>query len=174
MKVRTPPSTKIGYRQSPLRVKGVPILSVLFFSVLPAMLPVIAKSPTMPPFGLMIFISWRLLQPNLWPVWIGIPLGFFDDLVSGQPLGSSIFLWTIIMLVFEAIEKRFIWRDYWMEWFLGSVALVFCIIMGLLFANLHGGSTHIQVILPQLLFSILFYPVAARICSWLDRIRLGR
>ncbi len=172
--MRTPPSARIGYRHSALRVKGIPILSVILCSTLTAIVPMIAKSPTMPPFGLMMFVSWRLLQPNLWPVWIALPLGLFDDLVSGQPLGSAVFLWTAVMLAFEVIEKRFIWRDYWMEWFLGSVAISFCIVVALLFANLHGGPTHIRVIVPQLLFSVLFYPLTARLCSALDRLRLGR
>lgn len=172
--MRAPPATRIGYRPSSLRVKGIPIISVMLCSALTAILPIIAKSPTLPPFGLMMLISWRLLQPNLWPVWMALPLGLFDDLLSGQPLGSAVFLWTVVMLGFELIERRFIWRDYWMEWFLASVAIAFCLIVGLLFANLHGGSTHINVILPQILFSVLFYPLTARVCSALDRLRLGR
>ncbi len=172
--MRTPPAARIGYRPSALRVKGIPILSVILCSALTAFLPIIAKSPTMPPFGLMMLISWRLFQPNLWPVWIAVPLGLIDDLISGQPLGSAVFLWTAVMLGLDAIEKRFIWRDYWMEWFLASVAISFCLIVGLLFANLHGGATHIRVILPQILFSVLFYPLTARLCSALDRLRLGR
>lgn len=172
--IRLPNAQRIGYRHSALRVKGIPIASVLIFSALTAMLPTIAKSPAMPPFGLMMLISWRLLQPNLWPVWLALPLGLFDDLVSGQPLGSAVFLWTAVILIFEVIEKKFIWRDYWMEWFLAAVALAVCIIVGLLFANLHGGTTPVRVVLPQILFAILLYPVTARICSTLDQLRLGR
>ena len=167
-------ATSLNYRPSQFRMTMIPALSVMIASALPAMLPIIAKSPILPPLGLMMFVSWRLLRRDVFPIWIGAPLGLFDDLVSGQPLGSAIFLWSMVMIALETIEDRFIWRDYWMEWFFASVAISLCLIIGLLFANLHGGPTPIQMILPQIFFSILFYPLIARICSMLDNIRLGR
>lgn len=167
-------ATSLNYRPSQFRMAIIPVLSVMICSALPAMLPIIAKSPIMPPFGLMMFVSWRLLRRDVFPIWMGAPLGLFDDLVSGQPVGSAVFLWSMIMIALETIEHRFMWRDYWMEWFLASVAISLSLIIGLLFANLHGGPTPIQIILPQIFFSILFYPLTARICSMLDNIRLGR
>lgn len=167
-------ATRLDYRPSKFRMAITPALSVMICSALPALLPIIAKSPIMPPFGLMMFVSWRLLRRDVFPVWIGAPLGFFDDLVSGQPVGSGIFLWSMIMIAFETIENRFIWRDYWMEWFFASIAISLSLIIGLLFANLHGGPTPIQIILPQIFFSILCYPLTARLCSAIDNIRLGR
>ena len=36
----------------------------------------------------------------------------FDDLFSGQPMGSAMLLWSVAMIALEAIEQRFPWRGY--------------------------------------------------------------
>ena len=167
-------ATSLNYRPSKFRMTVIPALSVMICSAVTAMLPIIAKSPILPPFGLMMFVSWRLLRRDAFPIWAGAPLGFFDDLLSGQPVGSSVFLWSVVMIALEAIEHRFMWRDYWMEWFLAGLTIGLCLIIGLLLANLHGGPTPVEVILPQILVSILCYPLMAKLCSMLDNLRIGR
>src|SRR3546814_1079935 len=73
----------------------VPIASVMFASALPLMLPLIANSPVLPPLGLLFFLCWQLLRAEMWPVWIGLPLGLWDDLFSGAPIGTAVALWTL-------------------------------------------------------------------------------
>ena len=45
-----------------------------------------------------------------------LPLGLFDDLVSGQPLGSAMLLWTLCFLAIDVLEQRLVWRDFWQDW----------------------------------------------------------
>ena len=66
---------------------GLPIASVLLGSLV-TIVPMIASHPVLPPFGLMMLLGWRLLRPELFKIWAAAPFGLFDDLVSGQPLGS--------------------------------------------------------------------------------------
>jgi rod shape-determining protein MreD len=49
------------------------------------------------------------------PVWAGLPLGLFDDLYSGQPLGSGVLLWSIAVIVLDVVETRFPWRGFALE-----------------------------------------------------------
>jgi hypothetical protein len=48
------------------------------------------------------------IAARLLPVWAGTLLGLFDDMVSGQPMGSAITLWSITMLALDVIEARFL------------------------------------------------------------------
>jgi rod shape-determining protein MreD len=84
---------RINRAPSPLIARGVPWLGVMLGTLLPTY-ATIASAPVLPPLAFLIFISWRQLRPGLLPIWAGLPLGFFDDLYSGQPLGSAVMLWS--------------------------------------------------------------------------------
>jgi rod shape-determining protein MreD len=46
------------------------------------------------------------------------------------------------------------------------------ILLCLLLANFAGGSTALQVVVPQIVMSVLCYPLVDRLVAWLDRLRL--
>lgn len=166
-----PQGPRLGSHPSRLRLEGTPIITVMLGSMTTA-LPVIAQSPTLPPFGLLILLAWRLLRPELWQAWIGLPLGLFDDVMSGQPLGSAVFLWTMTLVGIDSTERRLYWRDYWQDWLIASIAIILCLSGGLLFARLTGGGGRFMLIAPQIIWSILLFPFVARQCAWLDRWRV--
>jgi rod shape-determining protein MreD len=130
--------------------------------------------PIVPPLGFMIFLGWRLMRPGLMPMWAGVPLGAFDDLVSGQPFGSAIFLWSITMIALELIDTRFPWRGFWQDWFTASLALVLYIAAAMIVSGASLSLLLVSVVLPQMLLSILLYPLIARIIARADRFRLSR
>ena len=108
--------SRINRSHSTVLANGVPYLSIMLASVLP--LIVIASAlPIVPPLGFLMLIGWRLVRPGLLPVWAGFPLGLFDDLFSGQPLGSAALLWSLAMIAVEVIETRFPWRSFAQDWF---------------------------------------------------------
>ncbi len=160
-------------RTLPPRAYVVPIASTVAGSAL-ATLPLVASAPILPPFGLLMALSWRLLRSELWRPWMGIPLGAADDLLTGAPLGSAVALWTICFLVFDVMDNRLIWRDHWQDWLIAAVALGFCLAGGWLFVRIDGGGGSILLVLPQWLVAIFCVPVAARLCALLDRWRLLR
>src|SRR5919112_511136 len=108
---RDPFGSRINRAQSPILAYGLPWASILLGSLTP-WLPIIAPAPVLPPLGLMMLLAWRLLRPGLLPLWAGLPLGLFDDLYSGQPLGSGILLFSLALLAVELIELRFQWRSF--------------------------------------------------------------
>jgi rod shape-determining protein MreD len=163
---------KLGRHPSRLRLAGVPVVTVLFGSLLTA-LPLIAQSPILPPFGLLLLLSWRLLRPELWRAWIGLPLGLFDDMASGQPIGSAMFLWTVALIGIDAIEHRLVWRSYRQDWLIASLAIIVCLSGGLFFARITGGGAMpFSLIVPQMVWTILLFPFVVRQCARIDRWRV--
>lgn len=161
-----------GYVALSLKARATPIVSTMIASLIPSLVPVIAQAPILPPLGLMTLLAWRLLRPGYWAVWAPLPLGFFDDLVSGQPVGSAMLCWTLAFLAIEASERSSLWRDYWQDWLYAAIAIAGCLAVGYLFALFAGARMPILGLVPQLLASILFFPAVARLCARLDIWRL--
>ena len=165
--------SKINLAPSPARATAVPWLSVILGSLTP-LLPFIASAPIVPPVGFMMLLGWRLVRPGLLPLWAGFPLGLFDDLFSGQPLGCGVLLWSLAMLGIEAVEARFPWRNFLLDWLTAGLALALYLMVSALFSGGGGGYARIVLIGPQLLLSILLFPIVARMVARLDRFRLMR
>jgi rod shape-determining protein MreD len=119
-------------------------------------------------------LTWRLVRPGLLPLWAGLPLGLFDDLYSGQPLGSGIVLFSVALLAIQLIEIRFPWRNFWLDWLTATGILVPYLILAALFSGARLTLVQIEVIVPQLLLSIVLMPIIARVVAMLDRLRLMR
>jgi len=162
---------QINRAPSPLLAMSVPWLLVMLGSLSPTW-PVIASAPVMPPLGFLLLVAWQQLRPGLFPVWAGLPLGLFDDLYSGQPMGSAVVLWSAAMLGLDFIELRFPWRGFVLNWLEASGFIAAYLILSLQIANLGGGSTQLTAILPQVLLAILTYPIAGRLVGLADRFRL--
>ena len=162
---------RINRTPSPLLALGTPWVSVMIGSFLPALL-FVPSAPVLPPIGYLTLLAWRQLRPGLLPVWSGLPLGLFDDLYSGQPMGSAILLWSATMIVLDIVEARLPWRNFLIEWLVAAVLIVAYIALSLAFANAAGGSTAFLVIVPQMALSILTFPLIGRLVAGLDRLRL--
>jgi rod shape-determining protein MreD len=155
------------------RRRLIPVASTIFASLLAA-LPIVAKSPLVPEFSLLVVIAWRLLRPEIWPAHMALALGLFNDLVAGHPLGQSMAIWTTIFLVCDYIDSRLGFRDYWMDWIIAAASILFAIGAAWYIGVLMGSRIPFPVMLPQLAVSILCYPLVARLVLGLDRWRLAR
>lgn len=162
---------RINRAPSPLIARGVPWVSIMLGSMVPAWL-VIASAPLLPPLGFLMLVAWRQLRPGLLPVWAGLPLGLVDDLYSGQPLGNGVFLWSLAVIALDVIEARLPWRNFITEWLVAAGLIAAYIVLGLAIANLGGGATPLQVIVPQTILAILLYPAAGRVVAAFDLFRL--
>jgi rod shape-determining protein MreD len=148
---------------------GIPIASVVLGSLV-TIVPIVVSYPVLPPFGLMMLLGWRLLRPELFKIWAVAPFGLFDDLVSGQPMGSAMLLWTISFFAIEIFDQRLVWRDFWQDWTIAAGAIAFCLIAGRLIASPIGAHVDTMLI-AQIAVSALLFPWIARIIAWLDRKR---
>jgi rod shape-determining protein MreD len=166
------PTRRIGQGPSPIAAY-VPAVTVVMASLLAA-LPIVSTSGWYPDFGYLVFISWRLLRADPWPAWWAAPLGFVNDLFTDYPIGFSIALWSATMLALDLIDRRTMWRDYWMEWVVGAVLIAIDESLQWRVARLLDAAPPFARMLPALVISICIFPVIAWIISRVDAWRLGR
>ena len=164
--------SRFDREQSILKMLAIPIASIILASMVTT-LPIFSAGPLLPPFGLLMFLSWRLMRPGLLPIWSGVPFGLMDDLFSGQPFGSAGLLWSLAMLVVEIIDSRAIWRDYLQDWLIAALLIIAVLLGGWWFAGLAHAAPKPEILFPQILLSILLYPLVVRICARLDSWRLA-
>jgi rod shape-determining protein MreD len=162
---------RINREPSPLLARTVPWATVMLGSLAPSWI-VIASAPLLPPLGFLVLVAWRQLRPGLLPVWAGLPLGLFDDLYSGQPMGSAVLSWSLAVIVLDVVEARLPWRNFLTEWLVAAGLIAAYICLSLAFANLAGASTAFRIIVPQITLSILIYPLVGRLVAAFDRFRL--
>jgi rod shape-determining protein MreD len=151
----------------------LPAASVVVASLLAA-LPIVSTSGWYPDFGFLALIAWRLLRADPWPGWWAAPLGFINDLSTGYPIGFSVALWSGTILALDLIDRRTMWRDYWIEWMLA--ALLITIDQGLQWrvAEAMDAAPAFTKMVPGLVISICVFPLVAWIVSRIDAWRLGR
>ena len=164
----------LRYRDSFLPVgpaRAIPWITVMAGSLV-TIVPIGATLPLMPPCGLLMLLAWRLLAPMALRRWAPAPLGLFDDLVSGQPLGSAMMLWTLVFFLIDLVDQRTLFRAFAQEWLIASGAIAFCLIGGRLVASPLGA--HVDgVLMAQIVITILLFPCAARLVAWIDRRRIA-
>ena len=170
---RDPYGSRINRAQSPILAYGLPWVTILLGSLTP-WLPVIAPAPILPPFGFIMMLAWRLVRPGLLPLWAGLPLGLFDDLYSGQPFGSGVLLFSLALFALEPIEIRFPWRSFWFDWLTASLILIVYIAAAAVLSGTDLTAVQARAMAPQLLLSIVLFPIIARMVAMLDRLRLTR
>jgi rod shape-determining protein MreD len=163
---------RIGQGPKPL-AGYVPALTVALASLLAA-LPIVSTSGWYPDFGFLAMISWRLLRSDPWPVWWAAPMGLVNDLFTGFPIGFSVTLWSATMLALDLVDRRTMWRDYWIEWGLAAVLLAADEWLQWRIAALGGARVPFLAVVPPLVISICVFPLSAWLVSRLDRWRLGR
>lgn len=164
---------KINRDHSPVLAWSIPWLTIVLGSLSP-LLPIIASAPLLPPMGFIMLIAWRLVHPGLLPLWAGVPLGLIDDLFSGQPFGSAIMLWSLALLGIEAVEARFPWRGFLQDWLMASAVMTIYLAFGAVLSGTGEGFMQLPLIVPQLLLSVMLFPIIGRMVASLDRLRLTR
>jgi len=157
-----------------LRRRYVPLTSTIFAMLL-GLLPIVASSLWVPNLAFLILLTWRLVRPEIWQAQVALGFGLLADLiVPGAPLGQSMLLWTMIFLGLDYADYLFGARDYWLDWTLATAAILFHSAGVWYIALLMGAKVSIIIMIPQLVLSILAYPLMARIVLRLDRWRLSR
>ena len=151
----------------------IPAGTVVAGSLL-SLLPIVSATGWWPDFGLLMLLGWRLLRADAWPAWWAAPLGFLNDLVLGNPVGLSVALWAAMMIAMDILDRRTMWRDYWIEWALAAVLLLANESIERWASGVMGAPLPYARILPALLISIFVFPVAAWLVARLDRWRLVR
>ncbi|HEX6742301.1 MAG TPA: rod shape-determining protein MreD [Sphingomicrobium sp.] len=173
--VRAALATKRRIGQGPKPFAAfAPAASVVAASFLAA-LPIVTSSGWYPDFGFLVLISWRLLRSDPWPAWWAAPMGLANDLLTGsQTIGLSVALWSATMLALDLIDRRTMWRDYWIEWVLAAVLIALDEWLQWRLAAAGGARVPLAAIAPPTAISIFVFPLCAWLVSRIDTWRLGR
>ena len=151
----------------------LPAASVVAASLLAA-LPIVATNGWFPNFGFLVLFGWRLLRSDPWPPWWAAPMGFLNDLITGMPIGLSVTLWSATMLALDLIDRRTMWRDYWIEWALAALFIAIDQWSQWRIAAAMGARVPFSAMAPAIAISICMFPVSAWLVSRIDAWRLGR
>ncbi len=166
---------RLGEPASLWRMRLVPIATVMVASALPLMLPLVASSPVLPPLGLLFFLCWQLLRTEMWPVWIGLPLGLWDDLFSGSPIGTAVGLWTLTSLAIHYLSQRIYWRGFFHDWAIAATLVAAVQALAAMIAHPHAHSGRVLgLVVPQIVISMLLVPLFLRLTGKFDNFRLKR
>lgn len=152
------------------RARALPWAMVMAGSAL-TVLPAVATLPICPPLGLLMLLAWRLLARFALRPWAAAPLGLWDDLLSGQPLGSAVLLWSACFLVIDLIELRLAERSFLLDWLIAAALTAAALAAGRLIAAPLAAPLA-PVLAIQVAGSVLLFPFAARLVAWVDRHRL--
>ena len=151
-------------------VPGASVVAGILFSLL----PMTSSHGWWPDFGLLMLLAWRLMRADPWPAWSAAVLGFIDDVVRGSPIGFAMALWTAIMLAMDIVDRRTMWRDYWIEWLVAALFISLAELAEWKVAGWAGASVRFAAVWPSALVAALCFPIAGFIAGALDRWRLGR
>ena len=128
----------------------------------------------MPDAGFLLLLAWRLLRGDVIPAWWAAPLGLWNDLVLGLPIGLSVATWATAMILLDLLDRRTMWRDYWLEWLLAAALLMLAELGRRQVDAAMGAPYPLTAVIAPLVIGILSFPIAAWTASALDRWRLGR
>ena len=78
------------------------------------------------------------------------------------------------MLALDLIDRRTMWRDYWIEWVLAAVLITIDEWLQWRVAKIVGADVPVVKMVPPLVISICAFPLAAWIVARIDGWRLGR
>ena len=152
----------------------IPAITVVIGSLL-SLLPIVSARGWWPDMGLLMLLGWRLLRSDAWPAWWAAPLGFVNDLILGTPIGLSVAIWAAIMIAMDILDRRTMWRDYWIEWAIAAVVIGLSEVAHWRVSGLLGAEVAFNSSTgPAILVGVLCFPIAAYIASRVDRWRLGR
>lgn len=151
------------------RARLLPAVSVMLGSLVP-ILPTVAPAPLLPPCGLLMLLGWRLLRHDVFRIWAPLPLGAFDDLVSGQPLGSAMLTWGLCFVAIDLVDRRLPFRDFWQDWAIAAGCIAVAQLVGRLLASPLSAQVDIFVV-AQIIIAIALFPLALSACASLDRRR---
>jgi rod shape-determining protein MreD len=94
--------------------------------------------------------------------------------VLGLPIGLSVATWTAAMIILDLLDRRTMWRDYWLEWLIASGLITLAELARREVDAAMGARADWGAVLPSIAIAILAFPVAAWAASAIDRWRLGR
>lgn len=150
-----------------------PPFTILVASLL-ALFPAFTPGAWWPDLALLVLIAWRLRRSDAFPDWWAIPFGLFNDLVTGQPIGQSIVIFTLAMIAINLADIRLRWRSHWSEWAIATLLVALGELIEWQVNAIAGAPSPLRTLGPPVAIAALAFPLAAILIGKLDDFRLRR
>ncbi len=150
----------------------LPLLFAIGFVVLgslPYQIPMLG--PVFPTMTLVVVYFWSICRPELLPPAAVFLVGFFQDVLSGAPLGLSSFV--LLLVQWLAVHQRrvFIGKAFWISWAgFGLIAIGAAIVSWGIASIYHGTLVAAGAVFTQLLITIAIYPAISWMFSAAEKI----
>ncbi len=151
---------------------SIPILLALVFvlmGALPYQVPLLG--PIFPSLALIVVYFWSIFRPELLPLAAVFLIGFFQDVLTGAPLGLSSLVLLAVHGVVVNQRRVFIGKLFWVAWMGFALVAVGAAVGGWIIASIYNGVFMAAGALSiQLLLTVSFYPVFSWIFSLIQKI----
>ena len=78
------------------------------------------------------------------------------------------------MIGLEALDLRFPWRSFVQDWLVAAFVIIVYLLAAALVSGADLDTFQFQFLIPQVLLSLVTFPIIAGMVSLLDRLRLKR
>lgn len=139
---------------------SIPILLAVAFvllGVLPYQIPLLG--PIFPALALVVVYFWSIFRPELIPAAAVFLIGFFQDVLTGAPLGLSSLVLLVVHGVVVNQRRVFIGKSFWVAWMGFAVVAVGAALGCWVIASIYNGAFMAAGALAiQLLLTVAIYP----------------
>ena len=144
-----------------------PFLLTMFLvllSAVPFQVPSLAR--VMPLFSLIIIFHWGVHRAELLPTYAVFVIGFFQDALSGVPMGVHTVVYVLTYSVVLAQQRFFVGKSFYVVWLgFGLVSAGAILVIWGLVSALKGGIIDPRAVFSQYALGIGFYPIIAYLLS---------
>jgi rod shape-determining protein MreD len=139
---------------------SIPMLFAIVFvllGALPYQIPLLG--PIFPALALIVVYFWSIFRPELVPAAAVFLIGFFQDVLTGAPLGLSSLVLLVVHGVIVNQRRVFIGKSFWVAWMGFAVVATGAALGGWAIASIFNGIfMSAGALMIQLLLTVAIYP----------------
>ena len=153
----------VWHRMDVLSRQLTPFLLAIFLvllSAIPFQVPGLAR--VMPLFSLIVIFHWGVYRAELLPAYAVLVIGFFQDALSGVPMGVHTVVYVLTYSIVLAQQRFFAGKSFYVVWLgFGLVSAGATLLIWGLVSALKGGVVDPRAVASQYALGIGFYPIIA-------------
>ena len=157
----------VWHRMDVLSRQLTPFLLTIFLvllSAVPFQVPGLVQ--VMPLFSLIVIFHWGVYGAELLPAYAVFVIGFFQDALSGVPMGVHTMTYVLTYNVVLAQQRFFAGKPFYVVWLgFGLVSAGTTLLIWGLVSTLKGGVIDPRAVASQYVLGIGFYPLIAYLFS---------
>ena len=137
---------------------------LVLLSAVPFQVPGLAR--VMPLFSLIVIFHWGIYRAELLPAYAVFIVGFFQDALSGVPMGVHTIVYVMTYGVVLAQQRFFARKPFYVVWLgFGLVSAGATLLIWGFVSMMKGGVIDPRAVASQYVLGVGFYPIIAYLLS---------